>query len=121
MSRSPSTILIPNERGFENAMARREHFSEINCFLSASETHNQHNVNHSVEASLAGLERVIVRARTEGVRAEGVISTSFGCPYEGEVPPARVFGIAQRLIDAGASEIAFGVRVCRTRGGCSVR
>jgi hydroxymethylglutaryl-CoA lyase len=102
------TVLIPNERGFENAMALREHFSEINCFLSASETHNQHNVNRSVEESLTGLERVIARAGTEGLRAEGVISTSFGCPYEGEVPPARVFDIARRLIDAGAAEIGFG-------------
>src|SRR5579875_2155061 len=39
------TVLIPNEHGFEKALALREHFSEINCFLSASETHNQHNVN----------------------------------------------------------------------------
>jgi hydroxymethylglutaryl-CoA lyase len=102
------TVLVPNERGLERALALRERFSEVNCFLSASETHNRRNVNRSIEESLAGLERVIARAREEGLRAEGVISTSFGCPYEGEVPPERVFGIAQRLIDAGASEIAFG-------------
>jgi hydroxymethylglutaryl-CoA lyase len=102
------TVLIPNVRGFERALPLREHFSEVNCFLSASETHNRHNVNRSVEESLAGLERVIARARAEGLRAEGVISTSFGCPYEGMVPPERVFAIAQRLIGAGASEIAFG-------------
>jgi hydroxymethylglutaryl-CoA lyase len=54
-----------------------------------------------------GLERVIDRARDHGLRAEGVISTSFGYPYEGEVPRERVFAIAERLFDAGASEIAF--------------
>jgi hydroxymethylglutaryl-CoA lyase len=102
------TVLIPNERGLERALALREHFSEVNCFLSASQTHNRRNVNRSIEESLAGLERVLARARAEGLRAESVISTSFGCPYEGEVPPERVFGIAQRLIDAGASEVAFG-------------
>jgi hydroxymethylglutaryl-CoA lyase len=102
------TVLIPNERGLERALTLREHFSEVNCFLSASETHNRHNVNRSIEESLAGLERVIDRARDHGLRAEGVISTSFGCPYEGEVPRERVFAIAERLIDAGASEIAFG-------------
>jgi hydroxymethylglutaryl-CoA lyase len=102
------TVLIPNERGLERALTLREHFSEVNCFLSASETHNRHNVNRSVEESLAGLERVIQRARAHGLRAEGVISTSFGCPYEGAVPQKRVFAIAERLIDAGASEIAFG-------------
>jgi hydroxymethylglutaryl-CoA lyase len=102
------TVLIPNERGFDNALALRDRFQEINCFLSASETHNRENVNRSIEESLAGLERVIGRAREEGLRVEGVISTSFGCPYEGRVPHERVFAIARRLRDAGAQEIGFG-------------
>jgi hydroxymethylglutaryl-CoA lyase len=102
------TVLIPNERGLENAMSAREHFSEINCFLSASETHNQHNVNRSVTDSIAQLERVIDRGLAEGLRVEAVIATSFGCPYEGAVPASRVFEIARRLADAGASEIGFG-------------
>ena len=102
------TVLIPNERGLENALELRDRFQEINCFLSASETHNRKNVNRSIEESLSGLEAVIPRARADGLRCEGVISTSFGCPYEGHVPPERVFAIARRLIDAGAEEIAFG-------------
>src|SRR3954452_25222749 len=102
------SVLIPNERGLDNALALRDQFQEVNCFLSASETHNQRNVNRSVEDSLVGLERVLGRARAEGLRCEGVISTSFGCPYEGHVPPERVLGIARRLRDAGAQELAFG-------------
>jgi hydroxymethylglutaryl-CoA lyase len=102
------TVLIPNERGLENALELRDRFQEINCFLSASETHNRTNVNRSIEESLSGLEAVIARARAEGLRCEGVISTSFDCPYEGHVPPERVVAIARRLIDAGAEEIAFG-------------
>jgi hydroxymethylglutaryl-CoA lyase len=51
---------------------------------------------------------VIARARDEGLRCEGVISTSFGCPYEGHVPPERVLGIAERLAAAGCEEVAFG-------------
>jgi hydroxymethylglutaryl-CoA lyase len=102
------TVLIPNEKGLENALALREHFDEVNLFLSASESHNRANVNRSVEESLSGLERVVARAREEGLRCEGVISVSFGCPYEGEVPPERVFGIAERLAAAGCSEVAFG-------------
>jgi len=102
------TVLIPNERGFDNALAHRARFGEINCFLSASESHNRANVNRSIEESLSGLETVIGRARAEGLRAEGVISVSFGCPYEGHVPPERVFAIAQRLAAAGAEEIGFG-------------
>ncbi len=110
------TVLVPNERGLDNALALRDAhagrgrplFGEVNCFLSASETHNRKNVNRSIEESLAGLERVIGRARGEGLRCEGVISVSFGCPYEGRVPPERVLEIARRLRDAGAAEIGFG-------------
>ena len=102
------SVLIPNERGLENALAQRERFHEVNVFLSASETHNRKNVNRSIEDSLAGLEKVLGRARQEGLRCEGVISVAFGCPYEGHVPPQRVFAIAQRLIAAGAEEIGFG-------------
>lgn len=102
------SVLIPNERGLQTALQHREKIDEINVFLSASETHNRKNVNRSIEESLAGVERVLRRAREEGLRCEGVISTSFGCPYEGHVPPRRVLEIAMRLRDAGAQEIGFG-------------
>ncbi|HEU0023124.1 MAG TPA: hydroxymethylglutaryl-CoA lyase [Thermoleophilaceae bacterium] len=102
------TVLIPNERGLENALELRDRFQEVNLFLSASETHNRKNVNRSVDESLAGLEQVIARARGKGLRCEGVISVSFGCPYEGEVPEDRVFAIARRLAEAGCEEVAFG-------------
>jgi hydroxymethylglutaryl-CoA lyase len=102
------SVLIPNERGLERALSRRERFQEINGFLSSSETHNRKNVGRSIEESLAGLERTFSRALEEGLRCEGVISTSFGCPYEGHVPVQRVLSIARRLVDAGAAEIGFG-------------
>src|SRR3954451_14973433 len=102
------SVLVPNERGLDNALELRERFDEVNLFLSASETHNRKNVNRSVEESLSGIERVVARARDAGLRCEGVISTSFGCPYEGHVPQERVFGIAERLAGAGCDEVAFG-------------
>ncbi len=102
------SVLIPNERGLERALERRDRFDEINVFLSASETHNRKNVNRSIEESLSGLEATLARARAEGLRCEGVISTSFGCPYEGDVPVERVFGIAERLAAAGCEEVGFG-------------
>jgi hydroxymethylglutaryl-CoA lyase len=102
------TVLIPNERGLDNALELREHFDEVNLFLSASETHNRKNVNRSIEESLSGLERVVTRARAEDLRCEGVISVAFGCPYEGDVPRERVFDIGRRLVEAGCEEIAFG-------------
>lgn len=102
------SVLVPNERGLEAALQVRDRIDEVNVFLSASETHNRHNVNRAVEESLVGLEKVLARATAEGLRCEGVISTSFGCPYEGYVPIERVFEIARRLADAGAVEIGFG-------------
>jgi hydroxymethylglutaryl-CoA lyase len=121
------SVLIPNERGLDAALALRERarraagadadadadarmevFDEVNVFLSASETHNRKNVNRSIAESLEGLEAVLGRSREVGLRCEGVISTSFGCPYEGHVPPERVLEIAARLRDAGAQEIGFG-------------
>jgi hydroxymethylglutaryl-CoA lyase len=120
------SVLIPNERGLERALElhervaerRSEHqsadwparpaFDEINVFLSASETHNRRNVNRSIAESLSGLEVVLVRAREAGLRCEAVISTSFGCPYEGRVSPVHVLEIARRLRDFGAQEIGFG-------------
>ena len=114
------SVLIPNERGLENALALRDAaarergpdgralFDEVNVFMSASETHNRKNVNRSIEESLDGLRRVLAGANEAGLRCEGVISTSFGCPYEGEVPVERVLSIAAALRDAGAVEIGFG-------------
>jgi hydroxymethylglutaryl-CoA lyase len=102
------SVLVPNMRGLEAALEVREKIDEVNVFLSASETHNRHNVNRSVEESLQGVEHVLARATEEGLRCEGVISTSFGCPYEGYVPFERVFEIAKRLSVAGAVEIGFG-------------
>jgi hydroxymethylglutaryl-CoA lyase len=102
------SVLIPNERGLEQALTVRDRFDEINVFLSASETHNRKNVNRSIEESLTALERVLPRARDAGLRCEGVISVAFGCPYEGRVEPEHVFAIARRLAQAGAEEIGFG-------------
>ena len=109
-----ASVLIPNERGLENALSLRERpdgtslFDEINVFLSASETHNGKNVNRSVAESLAGVERVIARAREAGLRCEGVVAVAFGCPYEGEVLPGRTLGLAERLAAAGCAEVGFG-------------
>ena len=102
------SVLIPNMRGLERALAMRDRFDEINVFVSASETHNRKNVNRSIEESLFGLEETLAAATEAGLRCEGVISVSFGCPYEGEVPAERVFLIAERLIAAGCEEIGFG-------------
>ena len=102
------SVLIPNSRGMDHALALREHFDEVGVFLSASETHNMRNVNRTVASSLGSLRRVIARAREADLRVEVVIATSFGCPYEGVVDRDRVLDIAARLTEAGAQEVAFG-------------
>jgi hydroxymethylglutaryl-CoA lyase len=102
------SVLIPNAKGLDRALELRDRFEEANFFLSASETHNRKNVNRSIAESLEDLESTIGVALDAGLRCEGVISTSFGCPYEGEVPPERVFEIAERLRSFGCEEIAFG-------------
>ena len=102
------SVLIPNRRGLENALERRDRFDETNFFLSASETHNKKNVNRTVEESISGLEETIPLAVEAGLRCEGVISTSFGGPYEGDVPIGNVLELALRLARAGCVEVGFG-------------
>ena len=102
------SVLIPNMKGLDHALELREHFDEVGVFLSASEEHNRRNVNRTVGQSLGELHAVIARAGAAGLRVEAIISTSFGCPYEGRVDRARVLEIARQLADAGAAEIAFG-------------
>lgn len=102
------SVLVPNERGLDHALVLRDHFAQINCFMSASESHNRANVNRSVADSLAGLEAVTGRALAEGLRVAAVISVAFGCPYEGHVEPQRVFELASALAEAGCAEIGFG-------------
>ncbi|MHB1468262.1 MAG: hydroxymethylglutaryl-CoA lyase [Solirubrobacteraceae bacterium] len=102
------SVLIPNQRGLEAALRQRERIDEINVFASASETHNRKNVNRSIAESLAGVGKVLARARAEGLRCEGVVSTAFGCPYEGRVDPERVLQIVESFAQAGAQEVGFG-------------
>ena len=102
------SVLVPNERGLDNALALRDRFQHVGCFMSASESHNRANVNRSVAESLAALQTVIERARGEGLRVATVIAVSFGCPYEGRVDRDHVLGLAEQLAAAGCEEIGFG-------------
>jgi hydroxymethylglutaryl-CoA lyase len=102
------TVLVPNQRGLETALEHRDRFHEVAVFLSASETHNRNNVNRTVDESATALERIIPTVNEAGLRCGAVIATSFGCPYEGQVDPARVIDLADRLVAAGAQEIGFG-------------
>jgi hydroxymethylglutaryl-CoA lyase len=102
------TVLVPNERGLQTALGRSDRFHEVAVFLSASETHNRKNVNRTIEESARELERIIPAVREAGLRCGAVIATSFGCPCEGHIDPARVLDLAGRLVAAGAQEVGFG-------------
>jgi hydroxymethylglutaryl-CoA lyase len=109
ISRRPGVVysaLVPNRRGAERALAAGA--DELETFVSASETHNRANVNAGVEESLADIGEVVALAHQEGRPLEAGVATAFGCPYEGDVDPARVAGLSRRLLDLGADTLSFG-------------
>lgn len=98
--------LVPNLRGAHDAIAAR--VDEIEVVVSASETHNLANVRRTVAESLLGVADVVAAARPAGLPVEGIVSTAFGCPYEGDIAPERVAQLAGHLIDAGCTTLGFG-------------
>jgi len=98
------SALVPNAQGLERAMACG--LTDIAIFAAASETFSRKNINQSVEESLTAYADVIRVARSEGMRVRGYLSTCFGCPYEGDVAPARVASLTARLLDMGVYEVA---------------
>jgi len=100
------SALCPNAVGL--ARARRAGLSEIAVFMSASETHNQKNVNKSIEATFSSFEETIGPARELGMKVRGYVSTVWGCPYEGDVDPDRPIAFARRLLDMGCYQVSLG-------------
>ncbi len=100
------SALVPNAKGAERAIAAQA--DELELVVSASETHNQKNVRRSVAESLIGARDVVELAHEANIEAEAIVSTSFGCPYEGDVEPPRVAQLAGHLVDAGADRLSFG-------------
>jgi hydroxymethylglutaryl-CoA lyase len=100
------SALVPNTRGAQRALAAG--FTEIEVVVSASETHNRSNVNRSVAESLDDIAVLIADLHAAGASAEVIISTSFGCPYEGDVDPGAVARIVDRVVADGADRVSFG-------------
>lgn len=98
------TALVPNAAGLDRAIAAG--VTEIGIFAAASETFSLRNINQSIDASLVTYRDVCARALQAGLRVRGYLSTCFGCPFEGPVPPARVADVAARLLDLGVFEVA---------------
>ena len=99
-------VLVPNETGYDRA--RAVGVREIAVFTAASEAFNQRNINASIDESLRRFEPVLERARADGVRVRGYVSTVLGCPYQGEVPLADVARVCRALYGMGCYEISLG-------------
>ncbi len=109
ISRSPRvrySALVPNLRGADRALEAG--LAEIEAVVSASDTHNRKNVNRSTEQSLDDISVIIDRAHGRGVPCQVIVSTAWGCPYEGDVPVERVVAVAGRAVADGADSISFG-------------
>jgi hydroxymethylglutaryl-CoA lyase len=104
------TALVPNLRGAERAIAAGT--DELNLVMSASETHNLLNLRMTREQSVARLLEVVELAHTAGVALNVSLSTTFGCPMEGEVPEVVVLGFAERFLARGVA----GITLCDTTG-----
>jgi len=99
-------VLVPNEKGYERA--REVGAEEVAVFTAASEAFNRANTNASIDESLQRFAPVFERARADGVRVRGYVSTVLGCPYQGEVPLADVVRVARQLHQMGCYEISLG-------------
>ncbi|UNK57187.1 hydroxymethylglutaryl-CoA lyase [Pseudoxanthomonas daejeonensis] len=99
-------VLVPNEQGYDRA--RSAGADEVAVFTAASEAFNLRNTNASIDQSIERFAPVLARARADGVRVRGYVSTVLGCPYQGDVPLADVVRVAHRLHDLGCYEISLG-------------
>ncbi|MDH3482521.1 MAG: hydroxymethylglutaryl-CoA lyase [Gammaproteobacteria bacterium] len=95
--------LIMNERGLDRALTTRIH--EIGMVVVASDTYNRKNQGVGTDESVAAWRSIGKRARENGLRANVMISSAFGCPYEGEVKVERVVELARQVLDAGPAEL----------------
>jgi hydroxymethylglutaryl-CoA lyase len=100
------SALVPNSRGAQRALDAG--FREIEVVVSASDTHNQKNVNRTTAESLDDIAGLIALLHGAGASCEVIVSTSWGCPFEGDVPVERVVSVVDRAVADGADRIAFG-------------
>jgi hydroxymethylglutaryl-CoA lyase len=100
------SALVPNLRGAVRALDSG--LTEIEAVVSASDTHNRKNVNRSTAESLDDIAAIIALAHDRGASCQVIVSTAWGCPYEGDVPVERVVATAGRAVADGADTISFG-------------
>ena len=100
------SVLVPNMKGFEAALAAG--VDEIAVFAAASEGFSQRNINCSIAESLARFVPVVEGARAAGIRVRGYVSCVLGCPYDGEIAPDQVASVTRELLELGCAEVSLG-------------
>jgi hydroxymethylglutaryl-CoA lyase len=99
-------VLVPNEKGYDAARAAGARLVAV--FASASEGFSRANINCSIAESIDRFRPVLARAQADGVRVRGYVSCVLGCPFDGEVSPSAVAGVARTLHELGCYEISLG-------------
>lgn len=99
-------VLTPNLKGYESAKAAGA--TEVAVFGAASEAFSKKNINCSIAESLERFRPVVEAARKDGIKVRGYISCVIGCPYEGDIAPAKVGEVAAALYEMGCYEISLG-------------
>ncbi|MBV2207945.1 MAG: hydroxymethylglutaryl-CoA lyase [Thermomonas sp.] len=99
-------VLVPNEQGYERALAAGA--TEVAVFTAASEAFNKKNTNAGIDESLQRFAPVLARAQADGVKVRGYVSTVLGCPYQGDVPITDVVRVAKALHTMGCYEVSLG-------------
>jgi hydroxymethylglutaryl-CoA lyase len=97
------SVLVPNMKGFESALASRP--DEIVVFGAASEAFSQKNINCSITESIERFQPVVAAARSHGMHVRGAISCALGCPYQGDVAPDAVRYVAQLMHGIGVQHV----------------
>ncbi|MGH2818283.1 MAG: hydroxymethylglutaryl-CoA lyase [Actinomycetota bacterium] len=100
------SALVPNRKGAE--IAAEVGVDGIQVFIAASDSYNLRNVRKTVRDSIVDVKEVAAVATEARMPVEGSISTAFGCPYEGDVAPARVVEVSRWMVDAGIGTISYG-------------
>jgi hydroxymethylglutaryl-CoA lyase len=100
------SALVPNRKGAE--IAAEVGVDSMQVFVAATDSYNLKNVKRSVKDSIPDVRDVVEVAESAGIPVEGTVSTAFGCPYEGDVPPSRVVEVSKWLIDCGVRTISYG-------------
>ena len=99
-------VLTPNLKGFEAALAAGA--MEVAIFGAASESFSKKNINCSIAESLERFQPVAEAAAKNKVRVRGYVSCVVGCPYEGDIAPAKVAEVSKALFDMGCYEVSLG-------------